>query len=328
MSIQRRRFMQAVSVSSVTVIAGCISDISPESSTGDDDGANDDDAGNDDGSTDDDKDRVPELTGYTVSESVVTPAVEHRSDMDAWGVFVGSETVAEEYFESVDEDDAEEVRQFVDETDFGAGDYLLYVEAYAPQTCYELILGDNPEVAENGLPNVALEVNRIQPDEQPCGDAMTAVDLLVRLSFDLGKGGPVDIIEVTVAEHRDEPEDLTIETIREIEPTETDTETAEPEAVEDIEIVLTNYATAKQRGDLTLSADTETILEEKFEIGTDDQQSVDTEITEPGQYNLTVTTEAGPETSFPFSIDEYDLKTGSNLIVEIGDEDIMVMMQE
>lgn len=218
MSIQRRRFMQAVSASSAIVIAGCISDTSPENSTGnsngDDDGANDDDAGNDDGSTDDDKDRVPELTGYTVSESVVTPAVEHRSDMDAWGVFVGSETVAEEYFGSVDEDDAEEVQQFADETDFEAGDYLLYVEAYAPQTCYELILDGDPEVAENGLPNVALEVNRTQPDEQPCGDAMTAVDLLARLSFDLDEGGPVDIIEVTVAEHRDYPEELMIETDR------------------------------------------------------------------------------------------------------------------
>lgn len=134
--------------------------------------------------------------------------------MDAWGVFVGSETVAEEYFGSVDEDGAEKVQQFVDETNFKAGDYLLYVEAYAPQTCYELILGDEPEIAENVLPNVELEVNRTKPDDEPCGDAMTAVDLLVRLSFDLDEGGPADIIEVTVAEHRDNPEELAIETDR------------------------------------------------------------------------------------------------------------------
>lgn len=213
MGIQRRRFMQAVSASSAIVIAGCLRD-TPGDSNGDDDGATDSDAGNDDGSTDDDMDQVPELTGYTVSESAVTPAVEHHSDMDAWGVFVGSDPVAEEYFGSVDEDGADEVQQFVDETDFEAGDHLLYVEAYAPQTCYELILDGEPEVAENGLPNVALEVNRTKPDEQPCGDAMTAVDLLVRLSFDLDEGGPVDIIEVTVAEHRDNPEELAIETAR------------------------------------------------------------------------------------------------------------------
>lgn len=217
MSIQRRRFMQAVSASSAIVIAGCLSDTSPENtpgnSNGNDAGTNDDDSGNEDSSTDD-KDRVPELTGYTVSESAVTPAVEHFSDMDAWGVFVGSETVAEEYFGSVDEDGAEEVQQFVDETDFEAGDYLLYVEAYAPQTCYELILGDEPEIAEDGLPNVELAVNRTKPDDEPCGDAMTAVDLLVRLSFDLDEGGPADIIEVTVAEHRDDPEELAIETDR------------------------------------------------------------------------------------------------------------------
>ena len=58
--------------------------------------------------------------------------------------------------------------------------------------------------------------------------------------------------------------------IREPEPTETDTETAEPETVEAIQIVLTNHTTTTQRGDLTLSADTETVFEAEFEIDTDD----------------------------------------------------------
>ena len=122
--------------------------------------------------------------------------------------------MAEEYFLSVDEEGVEEVQEFLKETNSEAGDYLLYVEAYAPQTCYELIIDDEPKIAEKGLPNVEFEVNRTKPDDEPCGDAITAVDLLVRLSFDLDEGGPADIIEVTVAEHRDEPEELAIETDR------------------------------------------------------------------------------------------------------------------
>ena len=102
----------------------------------------------------------------------------------------------------------------------------------------------------------------------------------------------------------------------------------EIEDVEDIEIVLTNYTTSKRRGKLTLTSDTKTTAEEEFEIEIEDQQSIETEITETGQYELSVTTEAGSETSFPFSIDEYDLNAGSNLIVEYDDNEIMIMMQE
>ncbi|MFW6320631.1 MAG: hypothetical protein ACOC0Z_02165 [Halohasta sp.] len=208
--------MQAVGTSSTLVIAGCLSDSSPGNTTGNSSGDDevDDDAEKNDSSTDDDKDQPRVLTGYTVSEHAVTPAVEHRSDMDAWGVFVGSESVAEEYFGSVDEEGAEQVQEFVEETDFEAGEYLLYVEAYAPETCYELVVDGEPDVAENGLPTVEMAVTRTEPEDEACGEAMTAVDLLVRLSFDLDEGGPADSIEVTVSGHRDDPEEVAIETDR------------------------------------------------------------------------------------------------------------------
>lgn len=152
--------------------------------------------------TDDEKDSVPALTGYEVSDAAVRPSVERPDDRDSWGLFAASREAAEEYFgdsDEADESDAEAVRAFVDETDFDAGDRLLYVDAYAPQTCYELVLEQEPQIAENGLPLVVVRVDRTEPDDAPCGDAVTLVHLLVRLSFDLD-AGPADVVEVRVVD--------------------------------------------------------------------------------------------------------------------------------
>lgn len=130
-----------------------------------------------------DTDSVPKLTGHTVSDVAVTPDVERESDMDAWGVFLASQSVATEYFDTTD-DDADEVETFVAETAFADGERLVYVQAFAPQTCYELRLRDEPFVDANGLPVVDTELSRTAPADQACGEAITPVDFLVRLSFD------------------------------------------------------------------------------------------------------------------------------------------------
>lgn len=202
MSIHRRRVLKALGASSVTAVAGCFSRAGLGSRSGTNTSTETDH---------DEKDAQPILTGYTVSEYTVRPTVEHTSDMDAWGVFIGTESIAADYFSDADGADVGKVEAFIEETDFEAGDRLLYVEAYAPQTCYELILTDDPEVAANGLPAVAMTVNRTEPDDQPCGDAMTPVDSLIRLSFDIENGSPTDVIEVAVSGYKDEAEKLLIE---------------------------------------------------------------------------------------------------------------------
>lgn len=183
----RRRFLSGTAVATV-LATGCVGRGGP---------------GGGDGtviSADGEYDSVPALTGYEVSDAAVRPSVERPDDRDSWGLFVASREAADEYFgdsDEADESDAEAVRAFVDETDFDAGDRLLYVEAYAPQTCYELRLEGEPRIAENGLPLVAVRVDRTEPDDAPCGDAVTLVHLLVRLSFDLD-AGPTDVVEVRV----------------------------------------------------------------------------------------------------------------------------------
>jgi hypothetical protein len=107
-----------------------------------------------------------------VSEVAVTPDVERESDMDAWGLFLANRSVATEYFDTTDEA-ADEVQTFVSETAFEDGERIVYVRAYAPQTCYALRLKEDPFIDTNGLPVIRTEITRTAP-----------VDLLLRLSFD------------------------------------------------------------------------------------------------------------------------------------------------
>lgn len=143
-----------------------------------------------------DTDSAPKLTGHTVSEVAVTPDVERESDMDSWGVFLASRRVATEYFDTND-DDADDVQTFVSETAFADGERLVYVQAFAPQTCYELRLREDPSIGTDDLPVVDTKITRTAPTDQACGDAITPVDLLVRLSFD-PDGPAADAIAVRV----------------------------------------------------------------------------------------------------------------------------------
>ena len=143
-----------------------------------------------------DPDSVPNLIGYTVSDAAVTPNVERESDTDSWGVFIASRSVAAGYFDA-DDDESGEVQTFVAETAFEEGERLVYVQAYAPQTCYELVLGEEPSIDTNGLPVVDTELTRTKPAGESCGDAVTPVDLLLRLSFD-PDGPPADVVVIQV----------------------------------------------------------------------------------------------------------------------------------
>lgn len=158
-----------------------------------------------------DAETVPVLTDYAVSDEAVRPDVERPSDTDVWGVFVASRDAAVEAFGRVDGDEHETACAFLDGTAFDAGERLVYVEASAPQLCYELRLGREPRVAETGRTRLTLDVARTAPPENPCADVITAVDLLLRLSFDSGAS---DVVSVAVTGHRDRPEELRLEARR------------------------------------------------------------------------------------------------------------------
>lgn len=154
--MKRRDFLGATALS-LPLLAGCV-----------------------DAPTPDERDGTGQLE-YAVSDAAVTPDVEGDSDTDAWGILLASEAIAREYFGDVD--GSEEVMPFVEATEFEAGDRLVYVQAFAPETCYRLALANEPVVEEGGQPILAMEAKRTAPAADPCGEAITPVELLVRLSF-------------------------------------------------------------------------------------------------------------------------------------------------
>lgn len=205
--MNRRGFIAGAGVAVPTLLAGCLNAASP----GEDDGGEGGDSTDGDGSDGgDDEDTVPVLTGHQVSQGVATPDVERSSDMDAWGLFVASREAADTYYGDADD---EQVTSFVEETAFDAGERLVFLQAHAPQTCYELVLDGDPYVASNGIPTVEGVTERTAPEDQACGDAMTPVEVLLRLSFD-PDAGPTDVLEAKISGHRDRSEALTLEAER------------------------------------------------------------------------------------------------------------------
>lgn len=197
-----RRSVLAGGATAFALLAGCVAE--GTNGGGDSDG---DDGNGSDGESD----GVPVLTDFAVSEEIVVPDEERFSDMDPWAAFLASDAAAEDVFGHVE--DGAGAATFIDETEFDAGETLLFVEAYGPQTCYRLALDGDPQVAENGLPTVAATVERTAPSNELCGDAVTAGHLLLRLSFDPEAPAP-DVVEVTVDEANGEPEELLVEAQR------------------------------------------------------------------------------------------------------------------
>ena len=196
--MNRRKFLASASMAVPTVLAGCLSRPA-------DPGADDPD--------DSDPDAAPVLTGYTVSDQVVTLDGDQLPETEPWGLFLATADAADRHFETGADGNAEAVRSFVDETDFESGDRLLYVLAYAPQTCYELRLDGEPRIADDGRPFVPVETNRTAPDDEPCGDAITPVAVLLRLTFD-PDGSPADVVAVHLSGHWDDTQELLIEAER------------------------------------------------------------------------------------------------------------------
>jgi hypothetical protein len=205
--MHRRTLLAGASIA-LAGAAGCLSRADdPDSGDSGTDPSGD---GGMDGSGDDGADSVPVLTGYAVADRAVTPDVERASDTDAWALLLASRDAAEAAFGAVEGDGADAVEEFVAGTAFDAGDRLLYVRAFGRQTCYDLGLEDEPAVAADGLPAVRVGVDRTAPEDQPCGDAITPVDLLLRLSFDPDAGSP-DAVAVHVSGSVTGSEELLVE---------------------------------------------------------------------------------------------------------------------
>lgn len=96
----------------------------------------------------------------------------------------------------------------------------------------------------------------------------------------------------------------------------------------DVEIVVRTAASDEVTVQLTVYADKTVFFEATIEVPPDGGHSVDPGIHETGRYELEVAVDDGPDESYPFGVEEYDLRMESDLIVAIGDDDVRVMIEE
>jgi hypothetical protein len=106
------------------------------------------------------------------------------------------------------------------------------------------------------------------------------------------------------------------------------TATPRDETESEITIVLRNATSTEQPATVTLASDETTVFERDVTAVPNGESALETGIDQQGQYELTVAVENGPRETFPFSVDEYDLRAGSNLIVTIDEESVEILMEE
>lgn len=124
--------------------------------------------------------------------------------------------------------------------------------------------------------------------------------------------------------------DTTNHTLANGTPTDTSTnaETTQTERSQPIHIVCRSRNSTSRTVTLELSTDTAQIQRTTFQLDPDAEKTISTPITEPGRYELTVSVATGETTTRPFAIDDYDLRAGSNLIVEVDESEVTVLLQE
>ncbi|QGX94542.1 hypothetical protein EI982_06945 [Haloplanus rallus] len=94
-----------------------------------------------------------------------------------------------------------------------------------------------------------------------------------------------------------------------------------------IAIVVTNGRDATLDVTLTVTSDGDRVYRGTVAVGAGARRTVDPGIDRTGAYELTVALPDGSESVRPFDVEEYDRRTGANLIVEIG-ERIRILMEE
>lgn len=104
----------------------------------------------------------------------------------------------------------------------------------------------------------------------------------------------------------------------------TATTTPSPER---IALVVNNGRDTPLDVTLTVTRDGDSVYRERVAVDAGERRSVDPGIDAPGAYELTVTLADGTERVRPFDIEDYDLRMGSNLVVEVGDR-IRVLVEE
>jgi hypothetical protein len=115
-------------------------------------------------------------------------------------------------------------------------------------------------------------------------------------------------------------------------PTETSTETQtttvpSSDPAQDIWIVLENNTSEDVVVNLQISRE-DVILTDKVTIRSDGRSEVNSKITETGRYRIEISVDNGIEEAYSWNVEDYDLRTGSNMIISINENDVRIMVEE
>lgn len=109
----------------------------------------------------------------------------------------------------------------------------------------------------------------------------------------------------------------------------TDSATSTP-ASERIQIDVRNQDAAETTVDLRLAGRRETLLDQQVTVPGEGREAVDTGIDETGEYELDAFVVGGPDLAFEFTVtvEPYDLRQGSNVLLLVDGEQIEMWMEE
>jgi hypothetical protein len=110
------------------------------------------------------------------------------------------------------------------------------------------------------------------------------------------------------------------------EPSSTDTVTPDPD--DPIAVELRNATERELTTEVTITRAGETVFEQTTTVTAGGMQELDTGISQTGSYEVTVAIEGGPSVTDPFPVDSYDVRMGSNAIVELSMDGIRMYFEE
>lgn len=113
-------------------------------------------------------------------------------------------------------------------------------------------------------------------------------------------------------------------------PKETDASSAgvTPDPDDPILFVLSNDTDAQRTVTLRLTRTDRTFIDETVALASGGSREYDSDIRSPGEYELVVTVEDGPERTMTLDIEEFDVGSGSNHFVRVTAEGIDVYREE
>jgi len=92
--------------------------------------------------------------------------------------------------------------------------------------------------------------------------------------------------------------------------------------------VLSNDTDAQRTVTLRLTRTDQTFIDETVTLDADESREYDSGVRSPGEYELVVTVEDGPERTMTLDIEEFDVENGSNHFVRVTAEGIDVYWEE